>query len=100
EKHCEGVRKLCLRRTAMILIAPHITAFLQQRLPVERSASGNTCDSYAYAFKLLFEYASHCLKTTPSQLCLEQIDAPLIVKFLNNQIGRDTSELQSPDHFV
>jgi site-specific recombinase XerD len=68
----------------MILIAPHITAFLQQRLPIERHASGNTCDSYAYAFKLLFEYASHCLKTTPSQLYLEQIDASLILKFLNH----------------
>ncbi|MBI4471600.1 MAG: tyrosine-type recombinase/integrase [Acidobacteria bacterium] len=68
----------------MIPIAPHITTFLQQRLPIERRASGNTCDSYAYAFKLLFEYASDSLKTTPSQLQLEQIDAPLIVKFLNH----------------
>ena len=68
----------------MIPIAPHITAFLQQRLPLERRASGNTCDSYAYAFKLLFEYASDCLKTAPSQLHLEQIDAPLVVKFLNH----------------
>src|SRR5260370_3342795 len=68
----------------MIPVAPHITAFLQQRLPVERRASGNTCDSYAYAFKLLFEYASDCLKTTPSQLHLEHIDATLVVKFLNH----------------
>jgi integrase/recombinase XerD len=68
----------------MIPIAPHITAFLQQRLPVERRASGNTCDSYAYAFKLLFEYASDYLKTTPSQLHLEHIDATLVVKFLNH----------------
>ncbi len=68
----------------MIPIAPHITAFLQQRLPVERRASGNTCDSYAYAFKLLFEYASDCLKTTPCQLHLEHIDATLVVKFLNH----------------
>lgn len=68
----------------MSLIAPHITAFLQQRLLIERRASGNTCDSYAYAFKLLFEYASGYLKTTPSQLHLEQIDAPLVVKFLNH----------------
>lgn len=68
----------------MTPIAPHITAFLQQRLPIERRASGNTCDSYAYAFKLLFEYASSCLKTNPSQLHLEQIDAPLIVNFLNH----------------
>lgn len=68
----------------MTPIAPHITAFLQQRLPIERRASGNTCDSYAYAFKLLFEYASDCLKTGPSQLHLEDIDAPLVMKFLNH----------------
>lgn len=68
----------------MTPIAPHITAFLQQRLPIERRASPNTCDSYAYAFKLLFEYAGDCLKIPPSQLQLEQIDAPLIVNFLSH----------------
>jgi integrase/recombinase XerD len=67
----------------MTLIAPHITAFLQQRLPVERRASINTCDSYAYAFKLLFTYASRRLKVQPSQLHLEQLDSDLIVGFLN-----------------
>lgn len=67
----------------MTLIAPHITAFLQQRLPVERRASVNTCDSYAYAFKLLFTYASRRLKVPPSQLHLEQLDPDLIVGFLN-----------------
>jgi hypothetical protein len=54
----------------MILLAPHIAAFLQQRLPIERRASHNTCDSYAHAFRLLFEYASVCLKLPPSQLQL------------------------------
>ncbi len=68
----------------MTPIAPHITAFLQQRLPIERRASPNTCDSYAYAFKLFFEYASDCLKVPPSRLCLEQLDAPLIVNFLGH----------------
>ena len=67
----------------MTPIAPHITAFLRQRLPVERNASDNTCDSYAYAFKLLFEYASGRLKVEPSALNLEQLDAPLVVAFLN-----------------
>jgi integrase/recombinase XerD len=66
----------------MILIAPHIAAFLQQRLPIERRASPNTCDSYAHAFRLLFEYASDCIKVPPSQLHLEHLDAPLIVNFL------------------
>lgn len=68
----------------MTPIASHITAFLQQRLPVERGATENTCESYAYAFKLLFEYAGNCLKVAPSQLHLEQLDAPLIVSFLDH----------------
>jgi site-specific recombinase XerD len=68
----------------MTPIAPHITAYLKERLPIERAASDNTCASYAYAFKLLFEYASDRLKVLPSALCLEQLDAPLIVGFLNH----------------
>ena len=68
----------------MTPIAPHITAFLRQRLPIERHASDNICDSYAYAFKLLFEYAGDCLKVTPSELHLEQIDSSLVVAFLNH----------------
>jgi site-specific recombinase XerD len=68
----------------MTPIAPHITAYLKERLPLERAASDNTCASYAYAFKLLFEYASDRLKVPPSALCLEQLDAPLIVGFLNH----------------
>jgi integrase/recombinase XerD len=68
----------------MTAIAPHITAFFQQRLPVERRASSNTSDSYAYAFKLLLQYASARLHVAPSQLDLEQIDAPLVVDFLGH----------------
>ena len=67
----------------MIPIAPHITAFFQQRLPLERGASEHTRDSYAYAFKLLLTYASRRLKV-PSQLAVEQIDAPLVVGFLHD----------------
>ena len=66
----------------MTPIASHITAFLRERLPRQRGASQHTCDAYAYAFKLLFEYASARLKVSPSQLALEQIDAPLILDFL------------------
>jgi integrase/recombinase XerD len=68
----------------MTPIASHITAFLQHRLPVERGASDNTCESYAYAFKLFFEYASKSLKVAPSELHLEQLEAPLIVNFLDH----------------
>lgn len=68
----------------MTPIAPHITAFFEQRLPIERRASENTRDSYAYAFQLLLTFASKHLKVAPSRLALEQIDAPRVVNFLND----------------
>jgi integrase/recombinase XerD len=68
----------------MTPLAPHVTAFFRQRLPVERGASSNTSDSYAYAFKLLLQYASERLHVSPSALYLEQIDADLVVDFLNH----------------
>jgi integrase/recombinase XerD len=65
-------------------LAPHVTAFFQERLTLEQRASINTCDSYAYAFKLLLDYASKSNKVTPSRLQLEQIDAPLVLAFLKH----------------
>ena len=67
----------------MTPIAPHITDFLRQRLPVERGASPNTCESYAYTYQLLFEFASQRFKVTPSKLFLEQLDASLVMDFLS-----------------
>ena len=65
-------------------IAPHITAFFEQRLPKERGASENTSNSYAYAFQLLLTFASKRFRVSPSQLAVEQIDAPLVLDFLND----------------
>lgn len=67
----------------MTPIAPHISAFLRERLPFQRGASDHTCDSYASAFQLLFQCASERLQITPSALVLEQLDAPLIMEFLH-----------------
>lgn len=63
-------------------IAPHITAYLRERLPLQKGASPHTCDSYAHTFRLLFEFASARFKVTPSKLYLEQIDAKLVMDFL------------------
>jgi len=68
----------------MTPLAPHLTAFFQERLSVERRASINTCDSYAYAFKLLLNFASNRFKLAPSRLGFEQIDAPMVVAFLKD----------------
>jgi integrase/recombinase XerD len=68
----------------MTPLAPHITAFLRERLPRERRASEHTCDTYAHAFRLLFEFAAARLGVTPSQLHLEQLDAALVLAFLDH----------------
>src|SRR3990170_1851689 len=71
-------------RRPMTAIAPHISAFLLERLPVERRASPHTQDSYSYAFQLLFQFMSERLTIPPSALHVEQIDAPLVLDFLNH----------------
>jgi site-specific recombinase XerD len=68
----------------MIALAPHLTAFLGQRLALERGASPHTCDSYAYAFQLFLAFAATTLATTPSQLSVESLDAPLVLAFLEH----------------
>jgi len=68
----------------MTPLAPHITAYPRQRLPVERAASPHTCDTYAHAFRLLFVFASRKLGVAPSALYLEHLDAPLVLEFLEN----------------
>jgi len=65
-------------------LAPHLTAFLRERLQHERQASVHTCDAYAYAFKLLLTFAAARLSTHPSALHLEQLDAPLVLAFLDH----------------
>ena len=68
----------------MSSIAPHIEAFLRDHLARHRGASQHTCDSYAYSFQSLFEFAAHKLKAAPSALMLEQLDATLISAFLEH----------------
>ena len=66
----------------MTPIAPHIAAFLREYLTEQRGASSHTCDSYAYSFQLLFEFAAERLQVAPSALVLEQLDAKLTSTFL------------------
>jgi site-specific recombinase XerC len=72
----------------MTALAPHLATFLREHLPCDRRASPHTCDAYAYTFQLLVTFAARQLRTTPSQLEVEQIDVPLILAFLEH-IERD-----------
>jgi integrase/recombinase XerD len=68
----------------MTPLAPHIEAFFRDYLVRHRGVSPHTCDSYAYSFQALFEFASRKLKVAPSALMLEQLDASLISSFLEH----------------
>ncbi len=64
--------------------AHYLSMFLREYLPCERGASQHTCEAYAYTFQLLVCFAARQLKTSPSKLTLEYLNAPLIVRFLNH----------------
>jgi len=68
----------------MTSLAPHIEAFLREYLVRHRGASQHTCDSYAYSFQALFEFAARKLRTAPSAMMLEHLDATLISAFLEH----------------
>ena len=66
----------------MTPLAPLITHFLREHLPIEKGCSPHTCDTYAHAYRLFFEFVGDRLGLRPSQLTLEQLDAEMILEFL------------------
>lgn len=64
-------------------LAPLLERFFTQRLMQQRSASGHTIKSYRDTFRQFLMFSQQQLNQTPSQLSIEQIDAPLIVAFLD-----------------
>ncbi len=68
----------------MTPLAPVITQFLRDYLPRQRGFSIHSSETYAHAFKLLFLFAAKRTKTSPSRLQIEQLDASLILAFLNH----------------
>lgn len=66
---------------------PGFPALLQeffQRLLTERGVSAHTIASYRDTFELLLGYAQQRTGRTPSALTLEDLDAPLILGFLDH----------------
>lgn len=68
----------------MTAIAPYMSTFLNDYLVKQRGSSAHTCETYAYSFQMLFQFASERLKLLPSAMELEQIDAPLVTCFLEH----------------
>jgi site-specific recombinase XerD len=65
-------------------LAPMLEGFFTQRLMRQRRASAHTIASYRDAFRLLLQFSNGRLHKAPSALTLEDIDAPLVVAFLDD----------------
>ena len=65
-------------------LAPLLQRFFTQRLMQQRQASPHTISSYRDTFRQFLKFVQQQLHKPPSRLSFEQIDAPLIVAFLDD----------------
>jgi site-specific recombinase XerD len=65
-------------------VAPLLERFFTQRLMQQRQVSPHTISSYRDTFRLFLKFAQQRLRRPPSSLKLEDIDAPLVVAFLDH----------------
>ncbi|TDG01006.1 integrase [Paraburkholderia guartelaensis] len=63
--------------------APLLERFFTQRLMEERQASPHTIGAYRDTYRQFLKFVLRRLHKSPSQLNLEDIDAPLIIAFLD-----------------
>ena len=68
----------------MSALAPLLQAFFTDRLIAQRRASGHTIASYRDTCRMLLGYATTKTGKTPSALDIADLDAPLIVAFLEH----------------
>jgi site-specific recombinase XerD len=70
--------------TAMVNLAPFLQRFFTQRLSQERQVSPHTISSYRDTFRQFLKFVRQRLHKAPSTLRFEEIDAPLVVAFLDH----------------
>ena len=69
--------------TTNISLAPLLQSFFTDRLIRQKQVSSHTIGSYRDTFRLLLQFLAKRLRKTPSQMLLEDLEAPLIVAFLD-----------------
>ncbi|WP_027149484.1 tyrosine-type recombinase/integrase [Methylobacter tundripaludum] len=78
--------------TANITFPALLQAFFTDRLLQQKQVSPHTIASYRDTFCLLLRYAQQQLHKTPTKLTLAELNAPLIIAFLDHlQLERGTS---------
>src|SRR5260221_285897 len=68
----------------MSVLAPTLQAFLTDRLARQRQASPRTVAAYRDTFRLLLAFVQRQIGKAPFALGFEQLEAPVIVVFLNH----------------
>jgi len=81
------------------ILAGLLQGFFTERLMQQRRVSPHTIASYRDAFRLLLQFAAKRVGKPPSALALQQIDAPLVVAFLDEleaarKVGARTRNLR------
>ena len=69
--------------TTPIAFPTLVQEFFQRRLVAERRVSDHTVASYRDTFELMLGFAQQHTGRTPSALTLEDLDAPLLLAFLD-----------------
>ncbi len=68
----------------ILSLAPLLERFFTQRLMQQRRVSPHTINSYRDTFRQFLKFTERRLHKPPSALAFEEIDAPLIVAFLDH----------------
>jgi site-specific recombinase XerD len=76
-------------------LAPLLEHFFTQRLVQQRQASPHTISSYRDTFRQFLNFIQQRLHKPPSRLSFEEIDAPLIVAFLDDLEKRQGISVRS-----
>ena len=71
-------------RPAQIGFPALLQDFFHQRLVAQRGASNQTVASYRDAFEIFLRYAEQSTLRSPSALTLEDLDAPVVLAFLDH----------------
>jgi site-specific recombinase XerD len=70
--------------SASLSFAPLLERFFLQRLMQQRQVSPHTISSYRDTFCRLLKFTQQCLHRAPARLLFEEINAPLVGKFLDH----------------
>jgi site-specific recombinase XerD len=68
----------------MMLAGPFLQQYFTNYLIAQRRLSPQTLASYRDTFRLLLQFVQSELKIEPVQLAIEQLDAEIILRFLDN----------------